>query len=1117
MSDKINLETAVGVAEDLHESRRFLESVFDRIPGMIYVHDLVNDVNLYRSWPLKKILGYAESNLLNSGKGIRSLVHKDDTEVFKKAATELQEAEDNQCVRFTYRMKHNNGKWLWFRSEEYVYDRDENGKPTKCLGYATDLTSTVEQQRKLDDTNKLNELLLSAVEVLSKSDKQPIPTLQNLAELLSEHFNAVCDISVLDSTSGTIVPQAVYHKNAEVLTIIKGLFRSRELRKGEGLVGQVIETGEEVFIDKVPESMKHGPARVDKRIVPESLIYLPLKGANATLGSLNLSRLNGQIPFSEIEAGQIRRMGSYLSLFIENVLLKESQLLAADQKLEAEAKLAREKRWAEFKLEVSSILADVDSDLKMILQRLCEHITGYFDVVCDVQLVDESKNVIRLIAHYHHNKEVRHAIEETLTKRELAIGEGMVGRVVETGNEFYVDELPQDLLKKSKDAGVNPIIMPCSFAYLPLKVNGRVLGTLDLTRLSYQQPISKEELFQMRDLTEHASRFVENRLLHIAQEKEITRRKRAEQRLERSSKMLERMEAETRTMLNAIPIYISRVSKDLRYLFVNDFYNNMGVDPRTMEGRFIKEIIGEEGVAALQPKFESALSGEIVNYEYNGIMADGNHHYFDVALAPDFSESGAVVGFYSCAIDVTERVLAEQKRQITQDRFESLSLNSGDAFFFHDEEQNIIDVNQVAVDMLGYTRAELLAMSAQDIDPRWSGKVYQKFLKRVEVNDPQTFDTQVVNKQGENVPVEVRFVKREEAGKVYIQSLLRDRTEKREQELKLQRSEARLRLIFDNVEDIISVHDEDGVFESVNKVTQGNSEEDVVGTSLFDMYDEEKAKDIRAKYENLKRTGESFVIEQSYLGPDQSVKLYWAKFMAISNYSSSFKAMVIVRDVTAEKDKERSVMNAVLKGQEQERKRLGAELHDGIGQVLSAIALQVSQVKESAENNKFKGIQQNLSTLNNNLQEAIKEVRNISHDLMPDVLESFGLKEAIKQTCNNLKDRAGIDVSFAYFDLDDRYSAAVELNIFRVAQELLTNIHKHAQSTKVHVSLMDHGDILSLAVEDDGVGFDPEHYPNGIGLRNIRSRVNMMQGLVDIESSENSGTLVNIEIPKTTL
>ena len=242
--------------------------------------------------------------------------------------------------------------------------------------------------------------------------------------------------------------------------------------------------------------------------------------------------------------------------------------------------------------------------------------------------------------------------------------------------------------------------------------------------------------------------------------------------------------------------------------------------------------------------------------------------------------------------------------------------------------------------------------------------------------------------------------------------------------------------------------------------------------------------------------------------------MYLAKFVAIIHDGKFFKAIVIVRDVTAERSKELSVMNAVLQGQEQERKRLGAELHDGIGQVLSAIALQVSQIREEILEEDVNTIITDLTSLNQNLQEAIREVRNISHDLMPEVLESFGLKEAINQICTNLQDRSGINVMFDYVDLEERYSQQVEVNLFRVAQELLNNIQKHASCSKVFVSLIDYGDSVNFTVEDDGVGFNIEEASDGIGLSNVISRINSISGQIDIESSENSGTLVNIDVPK---
>ncbi|MFT6027313.1 MAG: PAS domain S-box-containing protein [Bacteroidia bacterium] len=1106
----------IDVHQDVAESREFFETVFDKIPGMIYIYDLINDISLYRSWSLKKILGYSDSPILNTGKGIRNLVHLDDLQAFENAARELANAKDDQCIRFIYRMKHSDGHWLWFKSEEYVYRRDDSRKPIIVLGYVTEFTEAINLQNELDEINKVNQLLLNAAQILSTPESKYKTALNELAKEVSLHLNVVCDISILEEETGIIRPEALYHPDSEIRKVITNLFSNLTVKKGHGLVGSVIDTGKELVLVDVPEKMKMGPRDIDPRIVPRSMMYVPLSGSDSVLGSLNLTRLDRQPPFSDIQIDQIRRLGKYLSLFVENSLLKEKQTLDSEVRKQAEAKLERDKNWADFKIEVSNILADVDVDLTTLLQKFAKQVAVRFNAVCAIQLVAEEKDEILMVALYHSEKRILQTIKKALKRTTIKMGEGLVGEVAATGKEYVALILPESLEKTTKSSNVPLEIMPSSMAYLPLKGHHGVLGTLNITTLHADAPMSKEYLNQLRDLANHAGKFIENRVLQIRQKRELQLRRKAEQKLERASQILEGMEAETRVILNTIPIHIARVSKDFRYKFLNDTYRNIGIDPRKMEGQYIKEVIGEKAFEGLMPLFEKALAGETVTYDYNGVMADGVHHYFNVALAPDFNDDGKVIGFYSCASDITPKVLAEKTAKLTQDRLNTLTINSGDAFFFHDLDQNIIDVNQVAVEMLGYSRYELLNMRASQIDKRWNEKDYHKFLIQLDVNAPQTFDTIIHHKNGQEIPVEVRFVKRQEGDKTYIQSLMRDRTEKKEQEEKLRHSEERMRLVFENVEDIISVHNEDGIFEYVNKTTQGHSQEDVIGTSLFDLYDKEKAAEIRIKYENLKKTGDPFVLEGVYVGPDGSTVLYWTKVLAIFYNQKFFKAIIIVRDVTTERSNERAVMNAVLKGQEQERKRLGAELHDGIGQIMSAMSLQVSQITEETSENNFKQTKIDLNQLTDKLHEAIREVRNISHDLMPEVLESFGLKEAINQTCNNLKGRAGICVSFSHADVESRYDPLIEVNLYRITQELLTNVQKHAKSKNVFVNLMDHGTSLSLTIEDDGVGFDSdgEKEFKGIGLSNVYSRVNMMNGQIDIESNENTGTLVNIEVPK---
>lgn len=732
-----------------------------------------------------KLFGRPRAEII--GKTLAEDVTPEEREHFLKVDKQVISDGKESIVEESLTLRGETPKTISTRKTRFV-DKDGN-KFLICV--IRDITP-IKQAEELGRLNKLNELLLSAAQLLSIPETAPRQTLQDLAQLLATHFGAVCDISILDKSLGIIRPIAVFHTDQEVKETIEQLFESVEVKIGQGLVGSVIEAGKEVCITDVPEAMKVGPSMVHPKIIPVSLMYVPLTGSEGVLGSLNLTRVVGAVPFSETELVQIRRIGQYISLFVENVLLREHQ--------------------------------------------------------------------------------------------------------------------------------------------------------------------------------DRINRF---------------------------------------------------------------------------------------------------------------------------------------------------RILAEQEIRLTQERFESLSLNSGDAFFFHDDKQNILDVNQVAVDMLGYSREELLQMQAGEIDPRWKKNTYQQYLKQLEVNDPQTFDTTVFAKDGTGIPVEVRFVKREEGGKTYIQSLLRDRTEKREQEKRLQRSEERLRLIFENVEDHVAMLDGDGIFESINKTTQGLAKEDVIGHSIHE-FDEspEKTEWVRKKFEELKATGQSFHTEEHYTGPDGTTQTYLRKFIGIFHGEEFYKCILIIRDVTAERFKEKAEMNAVLKGQEQERKRLGAELHDGIGQVLSAIALQVSRMTEAEAKGDTSNTGLNLKKLGHNLQSAIKEVRNISHDLMPDVLENFGLKEALNQTCRNLEDRSDITVRFNHVDLEEDYDQTLELNLFRITQELLNNVQKHSNSVKVFVSIMDYGDMLSLSVEDDGIGFNENTVTNGIGLKNIRSRVNMLGGEVYIESAENSGTLVNIEVPK---
>lgn len=204
-------------------------------------------------------------------------------------------------------------------------------------------------------------------------------------------------------------------------------------------------------------------------------------------------------------------------------------------------------------------------------------------------------------------------------------------------------------------------------------------------------------------------------------------------------------------------------------------------------------------------------------------------------------------------------------------------------------------------------------------------------------------------------------------------------------------------------------------------------------------------------------------------------------------------------------------LSAVLEGQEAERRRIARELHDGVGQKLAGLKLNWSGF---AAGNQFDKESEIFRSLSNLIDDTASEVRNISHQMLPKELEQFGLVSAIEGLLKDSFGKTAIQVTFEYFGITSRFSYAIELAVFRILQELIANILKHAKATEVKVELLKRRERVLLIVEDNGQGFNFNSNKNhGIGLMNIESRVESVNGLLNYESEKNKGTVVTVNIP----
>lgn len=201
-------------------------------------------------------------------------------------------------------------------------------------------------------------------------------------------------------------------------------------------------------------------------------------------------------------------------------------------------------------------------------------------------------------------------------------------------------------------------------------------------------------------------------------------------------------------------------------------------------------------------------------------------------------------------------------------------------------------------------------------------------------------------------------------------------------------------------------------------------------------------------------------------------------------------------------------LESLMEGQEKERKRIAQELHDGLNGDLSAIKFRVSGLEEYGIKPSEK---KHLHKIIDMIDQACSQVRRISHDLMPASIEDFGLIESLNQYCKKLNLAHKTQIDFQTFGVYHQLPKNHESTLYRIIQELLNNITKHAEAENALVQINFHEDEISVSVEDDGKGFKTESVHEGIGLKNVRSRVKSMHGELDVKSSE-KGTFVHILI-----
>jgi two-component system, NarL family, sensor kinase len=213
-----------------------------------------------------------------------------------------------------------------------------------------------------------------------------------------------------------------------------------------------------------------------------------------------------------------------------------------------------------------------------------------------------------------------------------------------------------------------------------------------------------------------------------------------------------------------------------------------------------------------------------------------------------------------------------------------------------------------------------------------------------------------------------------------------------------------------------------------------------------------------------------------------------------------------------EKDKQLSAIDAMLKGQEEERSRIAKDLHDGLGGMLSGTKLSFINMKENLVLTPENATQfdKSLSMLDN----TIADLRKVAHNLMPEALVKFGLGEAVKDFCNSIQSSSALKVVYQQVGEGRKLTNTAEVFTYRIIQELVNNAVKHAAAQQIIIQLNYAATSLHITVEDDGKGFNFNTIANskGAGMDNIKYRVQYFNGTLDIVTAPGKGTSINIDL-----
>jgi PAS domain S-box-containing protein len=518
----------------------------------------------------------------------------------------------------------------------------------------------------------------------------------------------------------------------------------------------------------------------------------------------------------------------------------------------------------------------------------------------------------------------------------------------------------------------------------------------------------------------------------------------------------------------------------------------------------------------------SMRNHEIFKWTGPFITPRGYKRWVEVHGMPHQEPDGSVL-WYGVMLDVTGQKHLEQQLQLTRFALD----RAHEAFYLIGAHSRFVYVNEEACQALGYSRDELLGLTVGDIDPDFTPEMREVLSEKLATEGGACFESRHRRFDGCVFPVEIRSSWIDYQGDGYIAVLARDITAEKRASERIAAREREFRSLAESLPDSIVRYDRNGVIVYLNRSRElalGKVAADIIGRSVRECYGNDSHEGLAQILDNVLATGKDAEIEISV--PDPRVPsdvIHHIRFVAERDENGEvIGALAIGRDISAIKRSERELeaSRRQLRGLvarrevdlEDERRRIAREVHDELGQLLTGLQMKISRLVSKCTG-KCSSIGEYLQEAMFLSEKALSVARDVASSLRPAVLD-MGIVSALEWLAERFASDTGMSCKVRIVEDDILINECLAIALFRITQESLTNVSRHAKADQVEITLDKNEGSHVLKICDNGIGFDADSRKLGsFGLVGIQERALMLGGAVDIDTCLGRGTEITVRIP----